>query len=53
MELSPVRYAHTPDGAELAWAEMGSGPALLMVNPWPYGLCRGAGPARWGFPLLL
>ena len=33
MELSPVRYARTPDGAEVAWAEMGSGPALLLVPP--------------------
>ena len=37
MELSPVRYARTPDGAEVAWAEMGSGPPLLMVSAWPYG----------------
>ena len=37
MELSPVRYARTPDGAEVAWAGMGSGPTLLMVNAWPYG----------------
>ncbi len=34
MELSPVRYAHTPDGAEIAWAEMGSGPPLLVI---PFG----------------
>ena len=36
MELSPVRYARTPDGAEVAWAEMGSGPALLMANTWTF-----------------
>ena len=34
MELSPVRYARTPDGAEIAWAEMGSGLPLLVV---PFG----------------
>ena len=34
MELSPVRYARAPDGAEIAWAEMGSGPPLLVV---PFG----------------
>ena len=31
MELSPVRYAHTPDGAEVAWAELGSGPTALVL----------------------
>ena len=29
MELSPIRYTRAPDGAEIAWAEMGSGPPLL------------------------
>jgi class 3 adenylate cyclase len=38
MDLSPVRYARAPDGAQIAWAEIGSGPPLLYLSHRRWGL---------------